>query len=345
MQIRTGRVLGLDIGGANLKAADSSGNACGEVFEIWRAPGELADRLRELIGRFSPPDALAVTMTAELADCFATKAEGVAFIVAAVQEAAGATPVAVWSTAGEFVPPETATARPIAVAAANWHALATRAGQLASRDRALLVDIGSTTADIIPLKDGRPVPRGLTDFERLRHHELVYMGVRRTPLCAIAGNVPVRGRPCAVAAELFATAQDVYLLLGLVAEDPDDCHTADGRPATIACAHDRIARMVCCDRDEIGLDEARAIAGSFAAAQENALLSAIDEVASREAGPVETVVISGSGEWLAARLVAAHPLTRGARVVALSSILSPSIAEAACAHAVAVLKSARRHCV
>ncbi len=76
--------LGLDIGGANLKGATSTGIANTEPFEIWRAPGQLATRLRSLIAKFPPTDVLAVTMTAELADCFSTKAEGVAAIVAAV---------------------------------------------------------------------------------------------------------------------------------------------------------------------------------------------------------------------------------------------------------------------
>jgi probable H4MPT-linked C1 transfer pathway protein len=329
--------LGLDIGGANLKAADSSGNALSEAFEIWRAPGELATRLRELIARFPAAGRLAVTMTAELADCFATKTEGVGFIVGAVREAAAVIPAAIWSTAGEFVSCDSAVARPMAVAAANWHALATWAGRFAPHGRALLTDIGSTTSDIIPLENGRPVARGLTDLERLLNHELVYAGIRRTPLCALASAVPVRGRLCPVAAEFFSTALDIYLLLGLIPEDSADVQTADGRPATIARAHDRISRMVCCDREEIDLDEARSIASHFAEAQQKRLSSAIGNVIGREAGPLDTVILSGSGELLARKIVAENPWTRGSRVVRLSETLSGAIAEAACAHAVAML--------
>jgi len=90
--------LGLDIGGANLKGATSSGMATTVSFEIWRAPHELTTRLRSLIARFPASDVLAITMTAELADCFATKAEGVAAIVAAVRDAAGGVPVVIWKT-------------------------------------------------------------------------------------------------------------------------------------------------------------------------------------------------------------------------------------------------------
>ncbi len=329
--------VGLDIGGANLKAASSAGDAKTTPFEIWRAPRELPLRLRELIGGFPPADVLAVTMTAELADCFTTKAEGVAAIIAAVRNVARTKPVVVWQTSGNFARPEVAVTRPAQVSAANWHALATWAGRLAPQGRALLFDLGSTTADIIPLKEGRPVARGTTDLERLFNHELVYTGFRRTPLCAVARHVPWRGRPCPVAAELFATMLDVYLLLGLVPEDATDKITADGRPATIACAHDRLARMVCCDREEIDLVEAGTIASHFALEQQKQLSAAITEVVSRDADALETVIVAGSGELLAGKILAEHPHTRGAKTVRLAESLSAELAEAACAYAVAVL--------
>jgi hypothetical protein len=329
--------LGLDIGGANLKAASSVKEAKTTPFEIWRAPRELTPRLRELIEGFPKPDVLAATMTAELADCFAVKAEGVAAIVAAVCDAAGGTPVIFWQAAGRFAPPEVAAAQPKSVAAANWHALATWAGRLAPRGKALLFDIGTTTTDIIPLHDGRPVARGSTDLERLLDHELVYTGFRRTPLCAVASQVVVRGRLCPVAAEFFATTLDVYLLLGLAAENAADMNTADGRPATIACAHDRLARMVCCDREEIDLAEARAIARCFALAQQLQLSAAITEVVSRDAARLGTVILAGSGALLAGKILAEHPHAQGATTIRLADSLSAELAEAACAYAIAVL--------
>lgn len=330
-------VLGLDIGGANLKGATSAGIAKTEPFEIWRAPDQLAGRLRSLIARFPPSDRLAITMTAELADCFSTKAEGVARILAAVREAAGATPVAIWETTGTFTSPENAAQRPLSVAAANWQALATWAGRLAPQGKALLLDIGSTTTDIIPLQDGVPAARGQTDLGRLLNHELVYSGLGRTPLCAVASSVMVHDWPCPVAAELFATTLDVHLLLGLIPEDVNDRNTADGQPATIHCAQNRMARMVCCDRDEIDLAEARSIAGCFFEAQKRSLSAAIDAVVARDERRLETVIISGSGESLARALIAENRATRGARLVHLADTLSPELAEAACAYAIAVL--------
>src|SRR6185369_14920618 len=140
----------------------------------------------------------------------------------------------------------------------------------------LLLDIGSTTTDIIPLLDGNPCPRGRTDVERLQFGELVYTGVRRTPLCTVAPVIPFRDTPCPVAAELFATMLDVYLLLGDIPENAVDCHTANGRPATKSAAHDRLARMLCCDREEFTRDDAEFAARSFAEAQQSQLLAATE---------------------------------------------------------------------
>ncbi len=330
-------VLGLDIGGANLKAANSAGEARSEAFEIWRAPADLATRLFNLIAHFPLAEVLAVTMTAELADCFATKAEGVAAILGAVGQAAGTTPVVVWQTNGEFTDLKSAVDRPQRVAAANWHALATWAGRLVPQGKSLLIDIGSTTTDIIPLQNGRPAARGLTDIDRLLHHELVYTGLRRTPLCAVADIVTVRGRSCRVAAELFATMLDVYLFSGMIPEDSADRNTADGRPATIPCAHDRLARMVCCDRDEIDLDEARSIARGFAEAQRRQLAVAIETVVTRDPGKLASIILAGSGEVLARKFLAEHPAACGVPIIRLAETLSPALAEAACAYAVAVL--------
>ncbi len=304
-------VLGLDIGGANLKAANSAGAARSEPFEIWRAPGKLAARLSNFVARFPPADVLAVTMTAELADCYSTKVEGVASILAAVQQAAGSLPVVVWQTTGDFIASQHAAGRSRAIAAANWHALATWAGRLAPHGKSLLFDIGSTTSDIIPLQDGRPAARGLADIDRLLNNELIYTGMRRTPLCAVAPTVLLRGRPCRVAAEHFATMLDVYLVLELIDEDAADRQTADGRPATIACAHDRLARMVCCDRDEIDLAEARSIARCFADVQQSLISSAITAIVTRDPRKLETVILAGSGEVLARKILAEHPTAQG----------------------------------
>ena len=325
-------VLGLDIGGANLKAADSHGTARTVSFALWKDPGRLPNKLSELLALMPATDTLAVTMTGELCDCFASKHDGVLAILNSVEVSAPRKKVMVWTTRGRFVDLDQARQDTLQVAAANWLALAACAAKLTHGEPGLLIDIGSTTTDIIPLLAGVPQPRGLTDTERLQARELVYCGVRRTPLCALLG--------LAAAAELFATTLDVCLMLDLVAEDPEDHDTADGRPATRIAAHARLAHMLCGDARTIGTEEARSLAQRALDVQIDHLARAVDHVAGNMSESPGTVVLSGSGEFLARRVLDQARIRAG-RLVSLSERWGPGLSQAACAYAVAQLAEAR----
>ena len=74
---RTWRKSPLDVGGANLKAAHQSGDVATSPFEVWKRPEGLAAALAELARSLPEYGRVALTMTAELCDCFRTKADGV----------------------------------------------------------------------------------------------------------------------------------------------------------------------------------------------------------------------------------------------------------------------------
>lgn len=334
------RILAFDIGGANLKAADGRGFAVSRFFPLWQEPNELADALAALTADAPPADCFAVTMTGELADCFETKADGVGHILAAVERVAGDRRVLVYRTDGRFVSAAQARNEPLAVAAANWHALARFAGRSMVRGTGLLIDIGSTTCDVIPLIDGMPAAQGLTDVERLASGELVYTGVIRSPLCAVVAALPWRGRQVPVAQELFATTLDAYLILGDLPEDAAERQTADGRAATCACARDRLARQICADRTMFSDDDARAAAAAIARTQLSKIAIAAQTVIRRLPAPPSTVVISGQGEFVARRLL--DKLQWDVTVVSLGEKLGSVVSQAATAHALAELAGA--HC-
>ena len=323
------RVMGLDIGGANLKAADDQGRAEVRPFELWKDPGGLTDALAQLVRDWPRPDRFAVTMTGELCDCFETKREGVTAILDAVAQLSKSIPVRVWTTAGRFVSLPDARQNAMPCAAANWLGVATFAGRMVPAGPALLIDIGSTTSDIIPLLDGRPMPRGHSDPERLRSGELVYTGIRRTPVCALLGG--------AGAAECFATTQDVYLVMGVLPEDATDRNTADRRPATRHCAEARLARMLCADTETMSSVEIAKLANAVCLRQVHLLRSAIELVTKRLPGPPETLVLSGSGEFLTRLVLDERTVFRGCRVVSLTERLGTNVSSAACAYAVAIL--------
>jgi probable H4MPT-linked C1 transfer pathway protein len=325
--------LALDVGGANLKAAHSSGQARSLPFEVWKRPDELPLAIARLMQILPSADRVALTMTAELCDCYPTKAVGVRSVVDAVLEGIQDRSLQIWGTDGQFHDVEAIRQTPLIAAAANWLALATVAARLVPEGPGLLIDIGSTTTDLIPLLDGRVNVQGRTDTERLQSGELVYAGVRRTPLCALATELRFRGRPTGLSAEFFASTLDVYLTLGEIRSDSKDLSTADGRPSTADAAVDRMARMVGADRDGFTTEDAFA----FAQSADEALLDRL-EAASRRASltrPAQ-VVISGSGEFLARRL-AKRILEPDGTIVSVEESWGPIASSAACAYALVLL--------
>jgi probable H4MPT-linked C1 transfer pathway protein len=327
--------LGLDIGGANLKAADGSGFARSRAFALWREPQRLAGELAALVAEAPDADGLAVAMTGELADCYETKAVGVRAILDAVERAAPTRRIAVYLADGSFVCPREARETPHRAAASNWRALAQFAARFASRRPALLMDMGSTTADFIPIDEACPVPFGMNDTDRLLSGELVYSGVERTPVAATVRTLPWRGGNCPVATELFATAADAFTLLGDLPQDALNRDTADGRPRTREAAHARLARMICADTDSFLLADAEAAARAVRDAQLDQLEAAIKAVAARLPTPPQTLLVSGQGEFLLRQLVSR--LGWNCRLVSLSAELGPEVSRCAPAHALAVL--------
>jgi probable H4MPT-linked C1 transfer pathway protein len=330
------RWIALDVGGANIKAAHSEGVARALPFELWKRPDELSEVLAKLAATFPPIDRVAVTMTAELCDCYPTKAVGVNRVLDALLDAFAGLDVQTWGTDSTFHEVDEVRRRPGLAAAANWLALAHVAARLVPEGPGLLIDIGTTTTDLIPLRDGQARARGRTDTERLQNGELVYAGVRRTPICALTTELPVRGVATGLAAELFASTLDVYLTLGDSEPDPKDQSTADGRPATVAAARDRLARIVGADRDGFSTDDAQAFARSADECLMTRLAAAAERACRATVGRPAAAVVAGSGEFLARRL-ALRVMEPGGPIVSLQEAWGPVASSAGCAHALLVL--------
>jgi probable H4MPT-linked C1 transfer pathway protein len=293
-------VIGLDIGGVNTKAVWRDGDSVRTVlrpYDVVREREALTTVVRDVVAALAgePADLIALTMTAELSDEFRTKREGVGFVLDAV-EAAVPGRVLAFTTAGELVSLAEARARPLDVAAANWVASALAVGALHAD--ALMLDVGSTTADVIPIAAGRVAAAGRNDLDRLLAGELVYTGALRTNLAAIAPRVPIRGRWCPVASELFAISADVHLILGHLAPEAYTCPTPDGRAASVEYARERVARLVCADVEQLGPGEVERIAAYLHAEQVRQIEVAARQVGTRFAG-APPVVTLGVGAFLA----------------------------------------------
>ena len=294
-------VIGLDIGGVNTKAVWRDGDALRTVlrpYDVVRDAQVLTALLRDVVAALQrePVELVALTMTAELSDAFRTKREGVGVVLDAVAAAVPGRVLAL-TTAGELVSLDEARARPFDIAAANWVASGLAVGMRYAD--ALMLDVGSTTADVIPITAGRVAAAGRSDLDRLLAGELVYTGALRTNLAAIAPRVPVRGRWCPVASELFAISADVHLILGHLAPEAYTCPTPDGRPASVECARERVARLVCADVDQLEPGEIQAIAAYLHAEQVRQIEAAARQVSTVSGTTAAPVVAFGVGAFLA----------------------------------------------
>ncbi|MBO8178862.1 MAG: H4MPT-linked C1 transfer pathway protein [Archaeoglobus sp.] len=238
--------LGIDIGGANLKVASPDG---WEIiyFPMWREAERLESKLREIAEKYSAKKA-GVVMTAELADFFNSKSEGVEFIAKACENVFDE--VCFLDVDGNL---KSSIDVPENFAASNWVASCRFLLEEGYRNF-LFIDMGSTTTDIIPVTS--KINAGKTDFERLKRRELVYFGILRTPVFYVLkefNSVPL-------CPEFFAITADVFILTGDIQERDYTCNTPDGKGKSGEECMRRLARTVCSDLDELGESNVKELA-------------------------------------------------------------------------------------
>lgn len=286
-------MMGIDVGGANLKVVDDAGVHI-HYCPLWEHT-PITDLLRHHVRYDDEP--AAVVMSGELADCFDHKLQGISFIVDAVKKSV---PNALfYGTDAQFhdhaVPQ---------LAAANWLA---SADYLRTRHPdAVLLDIGSTTADIIPLNRFESM-KGLTDTKRLQAGNLVYTGMLRTSVATLIRSVNLAGVPTPVSTEYFAASADVHLVLGHITPELYTCDTPDRNEKTREASLRRLARVVCADLDEIGIAGAEQIAGQFWAVQRDWICSEVKKAV--ESSHAKEIIVAGIGAPLFSRELCGIDLT------------------------------------
>ncbi|MDT8357359.1 MAG: hydantoinase/oxoprolinase family protein [Methanomicrobiaceae archaeon] len=298
-------MIGIDVGGANLKVADGKGIHL-HYCPLWEgAP------LGTILLRYAGDEA-AVVMSGEEADSFATKQRGIEYIV---QEVRQVFPNArFYGIDGKF------HNNPVLeLSAANWLASADLLRE--EYPDAVLVDMGSTTTDITPLALFEEL-RGTSDLVRLQEGYLVYTGLLRTPVPALIGSAEVGGKKTLLASERFAVTADVHLALGNITDAIYTIPTPDGGAKTVEGALRRLARHVCADLEEIGTAAVASIAEQAWEAQK-ALIEENVARAVLRSGASE-LIFAGIGSGLLSRTFGGTDLAR---------VLGPA-SDALCAHAV-----------
>lgn len=300
------KTIGWDLGGVHVKAALVQDGRIMEAVQIpcplWQGVSALDGALNALPDWARQKALHAVTMTGELTDCFVDRRAGVAALAEwAAARLAGQ--VTIFAGRSGFVAPGQAAEVSGDVASANWYATASLIGSLVPD--ALLVDVGSTTADLIPIVSGRPAATGYSDAERLETGELVYTGVVRTPLVGLTCHAPFRGRLTRLMTETFAHAGDVHRILGDLPAEADQQGTGDRKGKSIAESETRLARIVGRDREEGDAGDWAALARHFAETQLRLLHDAAAVLLSRPDLPDEAPLVTcGAGAFLGDRLAA-----------------------------------------
>ena len=273
------KIAGFDIGGANTDLAiveyeNGEIKDIQTVFEylpMWSQNERLGNVLYDLIEKICPVDeidAVGISMTAELVDAFETKAQGVLDIATTCEKLFDC-PVAYIGT-DKVLSLAELIANPIEVAAANWIATSHIVAEI-EKD-CIFVDTGSTTTDIIPIKDGK----------------------LRTNLTSFVDSIPLNGETYRVASELFAITADVYNVLDLIKDEDYVCATCDGAGKSKEESARRISRVVCADLDILSMDDIKEMADYIHKEQVKQIAAGLKEVSDREG--LDKVIVTGLGK-------------------------------------------------
>lgn len=339
-------IIGWDVGGAHLKAAAI--DADGELLWVRQLPVPLWQGLHHLDDAVMQIASLAdmryfehaITMTGELVDLFDDRTQGVVALSTRLVGLLPGCDIGLYAGARGFVESTHAAIAASHIASANWHA--TAAWLASCHPQGILVDIGSTTTDILPFADGRIDNRGSSDHERLALDELVYTGIVRTPVMAVVQRVPLCGEWLSLANEHFATMADVYRILELLPEDADQHPSADGRDKSVRSSTRRLARMVGADLQDAKHHDWRCLAAFIADRQLDTIAVACWRQLSRHGGDSPALFAAGVGKHLVGRL--AQRL--GCESIDVDDFLGPpaqgAASAASCAPAVAVARLARQ---
>ncbi|MFX1293264.1 MAG: hydantoinase/oxoprolinase family protein [Promethearchaeota archaeon] len=309
-------IIGFDVGGVNIKAvfvsyaSNKSYNMkiISRYYPMWlknpdNFPGLIQTMLSKLTGDLGV-DEIGLTMTAEVSDAYFTKKEGIIHILSTFSKIMPQITKKVISIYNKFLPIEEAVKDYTAVASANWVATALFVGK--KFPNCILIDIGSTTTDIIPISDGLPDTLGKTDTDRLLNKELIYTGALRSTIPSIVSKVPIRGKLCPISFEKFSLIADVHLLLDHITAELYTCDTADGRQKTKGDAIARLSRIVCADINILSESEIYELANYIYERQLNQIREGLIQVlTTREKYDYSSpIVVTGLGHNFLARRVA-----------------------------------------
>jgi (4-(4-[2-(gamma-L-glutamylamino)ethyl]phenoxymethyl)furan-2-yl)methanamine synthase len=331
MTVQQCYVTGWDIGGAHLKAArcDHTGNVI-DIIQVpcplWQGIEQLELALQAAQNQLGNHDDIAaITMTGELVDIFANRQSGVKEILACIGNYIPQEKLHVFAGDKNWLSASEAEINWQLVASRNWLASATFVSN--SVQDGLFIDIGSTTCDIIPIKNNSVCCQSVDDHQRQQSRELLYTGAIRTPLIALANMAPFDGKLISLAAEVFATTGDCWSLLGKIKAESIQDTSSDGKSWQKTDCARRLARLLGTDAEDPLSQHWQQLAHWFTEQQIHQITNACLQVLSKHADlPIDTPIIgAGIGRFIAQ--LCAHRLERP--FIDFSHFITPPLVESA----------------
>ena len=302
--------LGLDIGGAHLKACLIKNDTFlklikADLFKtpIWESKNSLVLILRKIEKQWNIRGdvQINITMTAEMADCFKNRREGVQNILSIIKRTLSAGNLKIYSAKG-LKNIKTTFKNYKQFASANWYATADILSKL--EKNCFLIDIGSTTTDIVPIKCGKILsPTSSTDHLRLQRGELVYLGVFRTSLSSIKKQLLFRSKMTNVIRENFASTADLFRLTEKINSKYDLYPTQDGKSKSKLATRQRLARIIGLDANDVTTEELNGFALQIKQIFVSEIIENLEKVRRHYSMCSGTpIIVTGSGKFLAAEI-------------------------------------------
>lgn len=319
------KFIGLDIGGANTDCViiefDKKFNLINirqdkYYLPFWSEHAKLPECINHLIGK-DKIDVACVSITAELADCYSTKREGIIDITNMVHDTLKDS-ILKFVTFNGLKDYKYVQENPLSAAAANW--IGTLESIKHIKDTCIFMDMGTTTTDIIPIKDGININTGFSDTERLASGELVYTGLLRSNLTSLARKVPVNGVMTRISSELFAITADIHNILGHISEAEYTCNTPDGKDKDVQSSKIRLAHLVCGDIETINDDNLILIAEYLYHKQIQEVEDALSQVISKTG--INNIILSDIGNGSVCKKAAEN---LGCEIFNLNDYISQSL--------------------
>ena len=223
--------IGWDIGAANTKYTillhDKNLAECRIIScELWKSLSQLKYIVQHIKDKYKAKFQIIniISMSAEMCDVFVSRKKGVQSILNLFEKKGFINHIYSKSIG---ISKLNGFKKYISVASTNWMAISE---YLKDMDKNIIaIDIGSTTTDIVLIKNSKCINKRHDDYSGLNKNELLYTGILRTPIHSVENSIILKNKVYNVIPENFSTMSDIYRLLLIINNKSDYSTTADGR--------------------------------------------------------------------------------------------------------------------